>query len=382
MTKFYLLKKNLFFIISFLILFGSFYFFINFKEVIAAHDRQVYKLETDRAYKTAIHIKSKIIENCLNINQKPTPKSFEKISNILSYFVNDEFRYVYIVKQEKDGFFRYIADGSSGSEKADFKQKFMPVFEKLWNRAIKDQKDTYELQSRAEGIWLTYLSPSVVDGHIKCILVLDISIEEYQKFNKLIVPLSGFLNKFLLFLFIVFLVVALQGVLFYNQYKNRVIDSLTKLYNRHYLSEIIKELKKDKISIMMIDIDYFKAINDKYGHVAGDTVLASIAKKIVANIRVEDIAIRYGGEEFLIIVKSKDKIATSIAKRIRENIYNTPIRINEKESIKISVSIGLNLKVDLYENIKDAIKKADEMLYQAKQNGRNRVEIFGSSTLF
>lgn len=382
MTKFYLLKKNLFFIISFLILFGSFYFFINFKEVIAAHDRQVYKLETDRAYKTAIHIKSKIIENYLNINQKPTPKSFEKISNILSYFVNDEFRYVYIVKQEKDGFFRYIADGSSGSEKADFKQKFMPVFEKLWNRAIKDQKDTYELQSRAEGIWLTYLSPSVVDGHIKCILVLDISIEEYQKFNKLIVPLSGFLNKFLLFLFIVFLVVALQGVLFYNQYKNRVIDSLTKLYNRHYLSEIIKELKKDKISIMMIDIDYFKAINDKYGHVAGDTVLASIAKKIVANIRVEDIAIRYGGEEFLIIVKSKDKIATSIAKRIRENIYNTPIRINEKESIKISVSIGLNLKVDLYENIKDAIKKADEMLYQAKQNGRNRVEIFGSSTLF
>ncbi len=382
MTKFYLLKKNLFFIISFLILAGSLYFFINFKEVIAAHDRQVYKLETDRANKTAIHIKSKIIENCLNINQKPTPKSFEKISNILSYFVNDEFRYVYIVKQEKDGFFRYIADGSSGSEKADFKQKFMPVFEKLWNRAIKDQKDTYELQSRAEGIWLTYLSPSVVDGHIKCILVLDISIEEYQKFNKLIVPLSGFLNKFLLFLFIVFLVVALQGVLFYNQYKNRVIDSLTKLYNRHYLSEIIKELKKDKISIMMIDIDYFKAINDKYGHVAGDTVLASIAKKIVANIRVEDIAIRYGGEEFLIIVKSKDKIATSIAKRIRENIYNTPIRINEKESIKISVSIGLNLKVDLYENIKDAIKKADEMLYQAKQNGRNRVEIFGSSTLF
>ncbi len=382
MTKFYLLKKNLFFIISFLILFGSFYFFINFKEVIVAHDRQVYKLETDRAYKTAIHIKSKIIENYLNINQKPTPKSFEKISNILSYFVNDEFRYVYIVKQEKDGFFRYIADGSSGSEKADFKQKFMPVFEKLWNRAIKDQKDTYELQSRAEGIWLTYLSPSVVDGHIKCILVLDISIEEYQKFNKLIVPLSGFLNKFLLFLFIVFLVVALQGVLFYNQYKNRVIDSLTKLYNRHYLSEIIKELKKDKISIMMIDIDYFKAINDKYGHVAGDTVIASIAKKIVANIRVEDIAIRYGGEEFLIIVKSKDKIATSIAKRIRENIYNTPIRINEKESIKISVSIGLNLKVDLYENIKDAIKKADEMLYQAKQNGRNRVEIFGSSTLF
>jgi len=382
MRNFFFYGKNLFFAISFIVFLGSIYVYISFKDVISNQQIEMHNLEINRAYKTAKTIIPQInlysnnsIINILN-KQMIEPE----LSRLLSYYRNDEFKYIYLVSVDDKGTFRYLADGSALEEKATFQQKFTPVLENLWFNVLRDKKDVYAIQDNVEGLWLTYLSPLLVDGKVKAILVLDISTKEYQEFFKLLVPLTNFLNIFLLGLGIIFFLVLLQGLLFYKQYKNSMFDSLTKLYNRHFLKTILKTFFTEKLAIFMIDIDFFKLVNDTHGHDAGDIVLESVAKKLLSATRLDDRVIRYGGEEFLVLIESaKDKQhVLDIAERIRKNIEKVTIRINDSLNINVTVSVGVNLSTKDFSSMDAAIKKADEMLYQAKLNGRNRIEVYSN----
>ena len=160
-------------------------------------------------------------------------------------------------------------------------------------------------------------------------------------------------------------------------------DELTGLYNRRFLEEYLDRvlpLAKEqniKLGILMIDIDYFKKVNDIYGHDVGDTVLKTVANIIKSQIRQSDICVRYGGEEFLVIlydVKDEEillKIAEKIRKRVESTTISTP-----KGNLKKTVSIGAALYPDDAEHIWKVIKFADVALYKAKENGRNQVVKF------
>jgi two-component system, cell cycle response regulator len=159
-------------------------------------------------------------------------------------------------------------------------------------------------------------------------------------------------------------------------------DGLTGLYNHALLIELFeKELKKQErsgnnISFVMLDIDYFKRVNDTYGHMSGDTVLMELSQILTSSIRSCDIVGRYGGEEFGIILPEVNlEGALNICERIRKNIESYKFDIGS-ESISITVSQGLYFKFP--ENSitsSEIIKRSDEALYRAKENGRNRVEI-------
>jgi len=160
-----------------------------------------------------------------------------------------------------------------------------------------------------------------------------------------------------------------------------VTDGLTKLYNHRYLiNSLIKEINRAerysrKLSIIMMDIDYFKKINDNFGHLFGDAVLKKVGDIIKENIRKVDIAGRYGGEEFLIILPETNIFpAYSLAERIRKGVhsYNWNLLSEFKEKITITISGGVAELDD--ENYLRLLKKADTMLYKAKDNGRNRIE--------
>jgi len=380
MKKFLFYSKNLFFIISFIIFIGSLYLYSSFKSVLYQHQKEIHNIEVNRAYKAAKKITNQIN---LHINNSIVSTIYDgtiekDLSRMLSYYRNDEFKYIYLIYIDSKGSLRYLADGSTVEEKAAFHQKFTPSNESLWDDALIKKNDVYDLQDNAEELWLTYLSPIVENGKVEAILVLDISTKEYQEFSKLLVPLEKFLNLFLFVLAVVFFVILLQGFLFYKQYKNSMFDSLTKLYNRHFLKKISLNLDMDRLAVLMIDIDYFKLVNDKYGHNVGDIVLESVARKFLAATRLDDKVIRYGGEEFLILTKlSKNKQhVLDIAERIRASIEKDSIRIDTLLNIRVSVSIGVNLSVKSFSSLDMAIKKADEMLYQAKHNGRNRIEVY------
>ena len=173
-------------------------------------------------------------------------------------------------------------------------------------------------------------------------------------------------------------------------------DVLTQVYNRRYFDlrlkdEIARSLRcGDDLVCMFLDVDYFKRINDTYGHQTGDDVLVRVANQIKNQVRVCDIVARYGGEEFVVVLPSTPlQAAQEIAERLRQGICADSHRYQEKE-FHVSISIGMaNLKgLDKiqqrskqdYETIgANLLSRADEALYQSKEGGRNRVTVFVAS---
>ncbi|WP_372770293.1 diguanylate cyclase [Pseudoalteromonas sp.] len=161
-------------------------------------------------------------------------------------------------------------------------------------------------------------------------------------------------------------------------------DSLTGLYNRHYLNEHsvhlvnqVSRLRKP-IGLLMLDLDYFKLFNDSYGHQSGDACLKSAAEAInMALKRPQDIAIRYGGEEFLIILPYTDEKGVEyIAENIQKNISLKEISHTKSPVKKVSFSIGGVASQETVENsLEQMIKHADDNLYKAKSLGRNQIVI-------
>ncbi len=369
--------NSFFFFVSmvFIVMIGGLYF--QFGEVIKETNQEINKIEINRAKsltnKIVVHVKSKIDNNFSLLFKNKALRS--EISNFLSLNITNEFKYIYVIYKDKKGAYRYLLDGSLGSDKGEFKQKFYPVLENLWKSSFSSNTPVFGFQNKVDGLWVTYLRPIKIFGVTKAMLVVDISTSEYQNLNNFLVPLYNFLKIFLFVLIAIVLVVLVQLYMFYVERKKSIADPLTLLYNRNYLKEIWKKVNLKKISVMMLDIDHFKMVNDKYGHDIGDIVLSSIAKRLMRETRLEDKIIRYGGEEFLILLKwpKSDEKVVQIANRIREAIANEKIRIDEDLSINITVSIGLNIYPCRDKTFKEAIKTADKMLYLAKNKGRNTI---------
>ncbi len=169
--------------------------------------------------------------------------------------------------------------------------------------------------------------------------------------------------------------------------KHATMDALTGLNNRRQfemrLNQEIATAKRKKTDLccMMLDVDYFKRVNDTYGHAAGDCVLKNIAKIILSELREYDIASRYGGEEFFILLpQTKIEEACFVAQRLRKTVEDTPMDIREAkvpnvDYINVTVSIGVSdYKPD--ETAQELYHNADKVLYEAKHRGRNKVIAF------
>ncbi|MCX8158764.1 MAG: GGDEF domain-containing protein [Candidatus Pacearchaeota archaeon] len=169
--------------------------------------------------------------------------------------------------------------------------------------------------------------------------------------------------------------------IYFNIRKKTFIDELTGVYNKRALHKILEqEIKRASrfrhpLTIMMIDIDFFKKYNDNNGHLAGDLLLQKVAKIIQNKIREVDSLARFGGEEFVVILpETSYENAIRIGERIRKAVANNHFPGEEKQPNKnITVSIGLATFHGEYKNSKHLLASADELLYQAKESGRNKI---------
>ena len=157
-------------------------------------------------------------------------------------------------------------------------------------------------------------------------------------------------------------------------------DPLTGLLNRKTLDEIdsnlLKSIEENNLSVIMLDIDYFKQINDTYGHTTGDIVLKKVAHKISSLLREDDLIFRYGGEEFFIILKNNTKEkAKTVAHKIIKSIENLKIYSQNGEQITVTISGGLAHYNTKQKTLSELIKSADKALYKAKDSGRNQIII-------
>jgi len=160
-----------------------------------------------------------------------------------------------------------------------------------------------------------------------------------------------------------------------------ITDALTGLFNRRYMETHLATLLEQAasrgkpLSVLILDIDYFKSINDGHGHDAGDDVLREFSLRIRKSIRNIDLACRYGGEEFVIVMPETDmSVATMVAERLRRRIAGEPFSIqNGSRQLDVTISIGIAALAGPADTAAAVLKRADTALYRAKRDGRNRV---------
>jgi two-component system cell cycle response regulator len=160
-----------------------------------------------------------------------------------------------------------------------------------------------------------------------------------------------------------------------------ITDQLTGLHNRRYMARHLDSLisnaqKSNKpLAFLIMDIDHFKSVNDTHGHDIGDEVLREFANRISANIRGIDLACRYGGEEFVVVMPDTDvDFAYTIAERLRKSVETTPIEISRAPgALNVTISIGIAASAGGDDNAEKLLYRADQALYRAKREGRNRV---------
>lgn len=159
-------------------------------------------------------------------------------------------------------------------------------------------------------------------------------------------------------------------------------DAMTGLHNRRFLEEFADNLvssnqrRKSQLSILMLDLDYFKMVNDTYGHDVGDQVLKALAKAMLASVRAADLVIRYGGEEFVIIMQDTDgENASLVAEKIRATVEDMKVQL-PGSVLQKTISIGIAEFPQDSDTFWQAVKYADVAMYNAKESGRNRVVRF------
>ncbi len=159
-----------------------------------------------------------------------------------------------------------------------------------------------------------------------------------------------------------------------------ITDALTGLYNRHYMERhmqalITQAMQMEKpLSLLVTDIDYFKSINDTYGHDAGDRVLKEFGARIKEDARSMDLVCRFGGEEFVIVMPDTDRAkAFSVAERLRKSIAERSFEVEDGVNVDVTASMGISTLESGDDNSKTLFKRADKAVYQAKRDGRNRV---------
>jgi len=304
------------------------------------------------------------------------PEYRKKLKEDLSIFLSERLKFIFLIYRDNENKYRYLIDTKAKEDPVNL--LFAPLTEEkdILKRVFTEKETQFEIHKEVSTIGITYYVPVLQDGDIKSVLVADFSFETLQEIKSLI----SLVQKGILISSSIILIILIVAVYYF--YRNVIlkqrayIDSLTGIYNRNYLEDIRDVIDLNRYVVLMLDIDFFKNINDTYGHQVGDDILKGIAKLLRENLREDDIIIRYGGEEFLILLKKyrndpEGKWSLQVAQKLLQKIRDFKYR-----GINLTASIGLNLDTHKARNLMDAIKKADITLYKAKRNGRDRIEIY------
>lgn len=303
----------------------------------------------------------------------------EEIEENLSLLLTSNIKYAYLLYRDDRGIFRFLVDGAIESEKAFLNQKF-DIDNPRWLEIFDTKKPLIIEHGYLHQISITYLVPILKNNEVELILAVDFSIKKIEDINKILNWMKYTIVAIILIVIIFLIIFLIQTFKYLAIKKSAFTDRLTGVYNRNYLQESENFINLNDYILATLDIDYFKTVNDTYGHDVGDKILTKTAQIMASAVRTkEDILIRYGGEEFIILAKinrNDNLSAINVIERIFKNIQEAEFYINNLEFIKITVSIGVNLVPHKSRSFSDAFKLADLALYNAKNKGRDNIEIY------
>lgn len=283
-----------------------------------------------------------------------------------------------VIFRDKWGSFYYRARAVEGKQNfhlkameiqpTDLVQKVADQHEPVRLKNIKDREDYRGLDAKARSIMIV---PMTSHGHTNGLLIAEDN--EPDKFKERDVQFMSIVARSA--------ALALENSELHKRTEElTTIDELTETFNYRYFIQKLQEEKKRAmrydlpVSLIMVDIDWFKKLNDSYGHEIGNVVLRELSRIIKKCIRDVDIFARYGGEEFVVILpQTPQSEASTIGERIRETVQNTEINCGHAGKIRITVSVGVSSFPENGKSQEDLVSVADQALYRAKGSGKNLV---------
>ena len=372
--------KHLFKIYAFIFFFifvAIVYMYISLENTKTILNKNINKLFISQVQEFAFNIEKSIrhaIDKDIYAHLKNNAQLQDALEQEMSIIATHTYQYVYLLYRDVKGDYRFLADGSE-NDKGEFGEK-LSVDKKIYDKAYQSQQQKIIYQDHYDGLWVSYIKPVVLNGKTEAIIGIDFSTTVPSEINRALIPLHNIFIYIFIAIFIILLLFFYQTFLYFKTKKDAITDPLTQSYNRNYLRDLLKTIDITKYQIIMLDIDYFKKINDNYGHKVGDYVLRDIAALVNKDIRENDLLIRFGGEEFLLFIykgaNEEQSLAYNIAQRIRMSIEAENFSY-EDISLHVTVSMGVTSTPSHFKNVSDAIKYADKMLYIAKKEGRNKV---------
>jgi len=325
----------------------------------------------------------KIINNDPNFLDKNIKLTYlrKKNETLLKELKNRNISSIYLLFEHKNKLF--ILLDSNNNEKIPKISIFIPedMDLKYIQRAKESKKKQIYIQKNIDILGFTLIKPIIIENEVKAYLIIDYTQKSY---NSLISLLTLSSKIIIIFLLLTILLLSILIFLFIrNTYKNNrlYINPKTGTFYRNYLSDNYEKIDFTNYYIALADIDFFKRINDIYGHKIGDKILNSIIIKISEKIDESDIFIQYGGEEFLFLINKKNLSIQEFKKKleeIRSLVESLNIKVRGEE-LKITISIGAFIQTNLATSLQDAIQKADSALYESKHSGRNKISYFDIS---
>ncbi|WP_457624628.1 EAL domain-containing protein [Persephonella sp.] len=302
---------------------------------------------------------------------------YEKARQVLGVVVGSQITYLFIIYRDSN-VYRFLIDLS----RADTAQKgeiFIPTIKELeiLGKIYRTGKKEVVYHQDTDRIGITLIKPIRENGQVRAFLFMDFSVGLIQSIRN-VVKFFGVLSLVVIGISLTFIMLTVYFFLKTVYLRSKAYrDSLTGVYNRNYLNELLNFIDISSYAIVLVDIDYFKKINDTFGHEAGDRILREVAQILKKSVRTdEDYIIRFGGEEFLILLKKDRKKTGQILNAIRRIFQNIRAHrfIINGNPIKLTISAGIY--DGPVKDFEEALRKADSALYRAKKEGRDRFEFY------
>jgi len=325
---------------------------------------------------------SKIIDRMLIENPDFIDSNLEdsairlKNEKKLSVLVTDEVNALYILFVDQNKLFFLLDTGAV--DRGEVGEIFIPENEEYFKNVSKNKKTRVFIQTNLENLGFTLIKPIIQNHKTIGYLVADYTQKHLSALSSEIEMLVELIVVFLLVLIFFFL-----GYIIYVYYGNYVkykvyLNPKSNTLNKVYLIDNIDKIDFKHYYVALADLDFFKRVNSLYGQANGDKVIISILKSIASQLRKEDMLIQYSGEEFLLLI-SKNNMNERAFQHLLEDIRILVERLNfniANKRFSLTISIGALMNTELEKSLQDCIHKADTVLYECKQNGRNSICYF------
>jgi len=364
--------KYIFLIMGLLILFALYLQYSISKSTEKLKNEEIEKTERYAARITN-YIQSETNSTTLKSYLEVHPDKKEALNKMLHAFLTKEIQYIFLLYKDKKGHYRFLLDGSL-HDPVEYNTIFFPK-SKLFNQVYKTQKPQIIKQSEGvEEIWLSLLYPIVKDGETQALLVMDLSKTYGDYLNDFNSPIVYLVAIMQLFLLISFFFLAYLAYSFYRLRKSILVDPLTSAYTKLYLKEFFDVKKVNQYNAMLIDIDTFKFVNEKYGHETGDIILKLFTKEIVSLLPEEARVIHTGGSEFFVVMKKNSTDLKELAEKVFKGLTKKRYLI-DNETISLTISMSAMITPEDVEHIGNIQRFLDEKLLEIKNRGKNGLGI-------